>query len=220
MFVDEPTLFAESLRTALTMAGYDVYWLSAAQASSGGIEPFSAHNSLPDAAVLDLDLDDGRSAIALLTQLVGQGIRVAVLTASDDHAEWTRCLELGASGVVPKTLPLAEVVAIVGRLAAGEPLMTPLELRLLQREGDELARRERELDALFAKLTPDESWLLGQLMEGLVAQDIARMSHRPPAAVHALVTSILTKLEVTTWLGAVGLANDYGWYPPEESDAI
>ena len=60
---------------------------------------------------------------------------MAVVTASDDHTEWAKCVELGASGVVPKTLPLADVVAIVGRLAAGEPLMTPLELHLLLREG-------------------------------------------------------------------------------------
>lgn len=214
--VDEPTLYAESLRTALTFAGYDVLWLSAAQASSGGMEPFTG--AVPHAAVLDLDLADGRSATPLLEQLVARGIRVAVVTASDDHAEWARCLELGASGVVPKTLPLADVVATVGRLAAGESLMTPWELQQLQRETEEVARREQEMRLRFERLTSDESWLLGQLMEGRVAHDIARVSHRPPAAVHAMVTSVLLKLQVPTWLGAVGLANDYGWRPPENAE--
>jgi len=217
--VDDPTLFAESLRTALTLAGYDVYWLSAAQASNGGMEPITAGGARPDAAVLDLDLVDGRNATTLLEQLVAQGIPVAIVTASDDHAEWARCLELGASGVVSKTLPLADVVASVGRLAAGLPLMTPTELHLLRREVEAQARREQEMEARFARLTSDESWLLGQLMEGHVAQEIARVSHRPQPAVHAMVTSILAKLGVPTWLGAVTLANDYGWYPSEEVGA-
>ena len=56
--------------------------------------------------------------------------------------------------------------------------------------------------------------MLGRLMEGEVAHDIARTSVHPPAIVHAQVNSILAKLGVTTWFGAVGLANEYGWQPP------
>ena len=196
VIVDDPTLFAESLRTALSLAGLDVDWVLPAQASSAGIGP-------PSVAVLDLDLTDGTSALTLLEQLVGSGARVAVVTASDDHTAWVRCLELGATGVVSKTLPLADIVAKVGRLAAGEPVMSASERRQLQRETDDHLRRVREMEDLFGQLTADEAWVLGQLMAGTVAHDVAQVS------------SILTKLRVTTWLGAVGLANDYGWVPPE-----
>lgn len=210
VIVDDPTLFAESLRTALSLAGYDVGWVLPAQASNAGIGG-------PSVAVLDLDVADGPSALNLLEQLVGRGVRVAVMTASDDHAEWMRCLELGAAGVVSKTLPLADIVAKVGRLATGEPMMTASERSHLQREADDHLRRVREMESLFGQLTPGEAWVLGQLMEGTVAHDIAQMTDRPPATVHAQVSSILTKLRVTTWLGAVGLANDYGWVPPERT---
>jgi DNA-binding NarL/FixJ family response regulator len=208
VIVDDPTLFAESLRTALSLAGYDVDWVLPAQAGEVGADG-------PSVAVLDLDLPDRQGALTLLEQLVGRGSRVAVVTASDDHTEWVRCLELGATGVVSKTLPLADIVAKVGRLAAGEPMMTGPERLQLQREADEHLRRVREMESLFGQLTSGEAWVLGQLMEGTVAHDIAQLTDRTPSTVHAQVSSILTKLRVTTWLGAVGLANDYGWVPPD-----
>ena len=211
--VDDPTLFAESLRTALALAGYAVDWVLPAQASSAGIDG-------PSVAVLDLDLADGPSPLTLLEQLVGRGVSVAVVTASDDHTEWARCLELGATGVVSKSLPLAKIVAKVGRLAAGEPMMTASERSLLQREAEDHFLRVREMETLFGQLTPAEAWVLGQLMEGTVAHEIAQQGEQPPSVVHAQVSSILTKLRVTTWLGAVGLANDYGWVPPDGSPVV
>lgn len=215
--VDDPTLFAESLRTALSLAGYDVHWFSAAAASATSMELLSADGTTPAAAVLDLDLTAAGSAEAILGDLVAQGIPVAVLTAVDDHSVWARCLELGASGVIPKTLPLAELVALVGRLASGEAVITPWERRQLRREKHDKVRRERDLALRFSRLDEAEEWVLGQLVQGVLAADIAQVTGRPAAEVNALVSSILTKLDVTTWLGAVSLANDYGWFPPGQT---
>jgi len=212
--VDDPTLFSESLRTALSLAGYDVDWVPAAEADRVGMPWLSGGNATPAAAVLDLDLADGPSALTLLEELVGHGVRVAVLTASDDHAQWARCLELGASGVVSKTLPLPDVVAAVDRLAAGRPVMPQSQRVELQHEAEDRARREHELEARFARLSIAESRVLARLIDGEVAHDIARVSAQSPSVVHAQVNSILAKLGVTTWLGAVGLATEYGWQPP------
>ena len=218
MVVDDPTLFAESLRTALSLAGYDVDWVPAQEADRGGMPWLSGDRATPVAAVLDLDLADGPSALTLLEALVGHGVRVVVLTASDDHAQWARCLELGASGVVSKTVPLPDIIATVDRLAAGHPVMTQAERLQLQREVADRAFREREIGARFARLSAGEAWVLARLMEGEVAHDIARRSDRSPAVVHAQVNSTLTKLGVTTWWGAVGLANEHGWQPPAQAD--
>lgn len=215
--VDDPTLFAESLRTALSLAGYVVDWLPADEAARAGMPWRAADGAAPTAAVLDLDLADRPAALLLLEELVAQGIRVAVLTASDDHVAWARCLELGAIGVVEKTLPLPEVVAAVGRLAAGEPVMTPAQRSDLQREVDDRTRREHELEARFARLSADEAWVLGRLMAGELTHDIARTtSARASGVVHGLVSSMLGKLQVTSWLGAVNLAIDHGWSPPQQ----
>jgi DNA-binding NarL/FixJ family response regulator len=212
--VDDPTLFAESLRTALSLAGYRVDWIPAEEAERAGMPRLSSDRTASTAVVLDLDLVDGPSALTLLDELVGRGFRVVVLTASDDHTQWARCLELGASGVVSKTLPLPDIVASVDRLAAGHPLMTQAERAELQREVEDRARREHEIGTRFAQLSVEEAWVLGRLIEGEVAHDIARRSVHPPSVVYAQVNSILAKLEVTTWLGAVALANEYGWQPP------
>ncbi|GAA4711018.1 response regulator [Nocardioides conyzicola] len=217
VIVDDPTLFAESLRTALSLAGHSVDWLPADEATRAGMPWVVGDRAAPSAAVLDLDLTHRRSALDLLEQLVGQGVRVAVLTASDDHLEWARCLELGAIGVVQKTLPLSDVVAAVSRLAAGEPVMTETQRSELQREVDDRARRERELEARFALLSPDEAWVLGRLMAGELVHDIARTPPvRSPGVVHGLVNSALHKLQVASWLGAVNLAHEYGWSPPSK----
>lgn len=215
--VDDPTLFAESLRTALSLSGYRVDWVPAHEAGRADMSWVSSDSAVPAAAVLDLDLADGPSALTLLEELVGHGLRVVVLTASDDHAQWARCLELGASGVVSKTLPLPDIIASVDRLAAGHPLMTQAQRSELQREVEDRARREHEVGIRFAQLSVEEAWVLGWLMEGEVAQDIARMSAHPPSVVHAQVNSLLAKLGVTTWLGAVALANEYGWQPPAQA---
>lgn len=215
--VDDPTLFAESLRTALSLAGYEVDWVPSDEAGRIGTRWRSGDRAAPVAAVLDLDLTDGPSALTLLEELVDQGVRVAVMTASDDHVQWARCLELGASGVVSKTLPLPDVIAVVDRLAAGQPVMTQFQRSQLQREVEDHARREHDLEVRFARLSVDEAWVLGRLMQGEVAHDIARLAGRPPAVVHAQVNSILVKLGVPTWLGAVGLANDYDWHPPAQA---
>ena len=217
MVVDDPTLFAESLRTALSLAGYDVDWVPAAEAGRVGMPWLSDDRTTPATAVLDLDLADGPSALMLLEELVGHGVRVAVLTASDDHAQWARCLELGASGVVSKTLPLPDVVAAVDRLTAGRPVMTQAQRAQLEHEAEDHARRAHDLEARFGQLSVEEAWVLARLMEGEVAHDIARMSAQSPSHVHARVNSILSKLGVTTWLGAVGLATEYGWQPPPQT---
>lgn len=214
--VDDPTLFAESLRTALSLAGYDVDWVPADEAGRGSAPWLSKDRAAPAVAVLDLDIADAPSALPLLEELVGHGVRVAVLTASDDHVRWARCLELGASGVVSKTLPLPELIAVVDRLAAGQPVMTQTQLSQLRREVDDRTRREHDLEVRFARLSLDEAWVLGRLMEGEVEHDIARTGARSPNVVHAQVNSILVKLGVATWLGAVVLANDHGWQPPAQ----
>jgi DNA-binding NarL/FixJ family response regulator len=215
--VDDPTLFAESLRTALSLAGYDVDWVPAAEAGRHGLPWVASARAVPAAAVHDHDLADGPSALGLLEELVGHGVRVAVLTASDDHAQWARCLELGASGVVSKTLPLPDVVAAVDRLTAGHPVMTHAQRAQLQHEAEDHARREHELATRFARLSAEEASVLARLMEGEVAHDIARTSAQSPSVVYARVNSILTKLGVTTWLGAVGLASEHGWQPPAQA---
>jgi DNA-binding NarL/FixJ family response regulator len=70
------------------------------------------------------------------------------------------------------------------------------------------ARRRLEL------LTPRERQVLGALIKGRHVHEIARTDVVSEATVRTQVKSILGKLEVTSQLEAVGLANSVGWHVP------
>ena len=49
--------------------------------------------------------------------------------------------------------------------------------------------------------------MLGQLADGHIVHDIARSGHTQPEVVLLQVDSIVEKLQVSSWLDAVDLAN-------------
>ena len=59
-----------------------------------------------------------------------------------------------------------------------------------------------------------EAEVLGQLMDGRQVRQIAETSVVSEATVRTQVKSILSKLEVTSQIGAVGLAHHAGWSAP------
>jgi DNA-binding NarL/FixJ family response regulator len=63
-------------------------------------------------------------------------------------------------------------------------------------------------------LTVREAEVLGLLMTGLAVRDIADASVVSEATVRSQVKSILSKLEVSSQLAAVGLAHRVGWTAP------
>nr|WP_281374640.1 LuxR C-terminal-related transcriptional regulator [Nocardioides soli] len=63
-------------------------------------------------------------------------------------------------------------------------------------------------------MTPREEAVLGELMQGRTVRDIASSSFVSEATVRTQVKAILSKLEVSSQLAAVGIANTAGWQPP------
>jgi two-component system nitrate/nitrite response regulator NarL len=210
--IDDPTLFAESLATALLLDGYDVHRVAPGppEVTVGRAIP---EGSRPTIAVLDLDIGAEHDAMEILSVLTADDILVAVVTASDDQSRWGECLAHGASRVLSKTIPLAEVLDVVRRLEHGLPVMSPDERAALLREHRDRVRAELDTRLRFMSLTPDESWVLDRMMAGLHVDDIAAAADSSPAAVHAEVSSILEKLQVTSRLSAVAIASEIGWRP-------
>jgi two-component system nitrate/nitrite response regulator NarL len=217
--IDDPTLFAESLRTALDLEGYDVRWVAAEPAIVRQAHGVSAVEGRPPRiAVLDIDLDSERDPLDLLKQLSSDGIRVVVVTVSDDLDRWAECLECGAASVLPKTLPLSDVLSVVRRLHDGLPVMTEAARTELVQEWHHRTSVHDELGTRFARLDGVERWVLGRLMEGATVQDIVDRWPMAPGAVRAHLRSILDKLDAVTWLDAVSLANEFGWSPVDWGD--
>ena len=164
-----------------------------------------------DVAIVDLGLPDGDGG-----DLVGE-LRAAqpkstvlVLSASLDDAQFARAVEAGASGALHKSRPLEEILDAVERLRAGETLLSMEEvvnfLRLAGRE------RERRHEAKMAaqQLTGREKEVLQALADGLNDAEIAERLRVTYETVRTHMTSILTKLRVSSRLQALLFAIRHG----------
>ncbi|MGN0065027.1 MAG: LuxR C-terminal-related transcriptional regulator, partial [Nocardioides sp.] len=170
--------------------------------------------------LLDLDLGNFGDGTVLIAPLAAAGANVVVITASSDLSRWGACMRQGARKVLSKDQPLQDILGTVRRLHQGLPVTTASEVEeLLEHWRAERAATEdmrRRLD----RLTPRERQILGHLIAGLTVREISRQAVVSEATVRTQVKSILAKLEVSSQLAAVGLANHIGWRHPEMSTRL
>jgi DNA-binding NarL/FixJ family response regulator len=217
VIVDDHLLFAQSLELALSAAGYQAARVEITDpaGTAAGIVPKVLRLN-PDLLLLDLDLGPHGDGGSLIEPTSRAGVDVLVVTGTEDRSQWAQALVSGARTVMSKTTPLAEVVATVGRLVRGLPVLSAEDRDELL---GALARRREgreDLWARFDQLSLRESEVLGQLMQGHAVRDIARHDYTAEATVRTQVKSILAKLEVSSQLAAVGLAYQVGWRAPFE----
>ncbi len=212
LIVDDHVLFAESLELALSLGGYDVRRLALPEVG-GSLATLRSAALRINARIALLDLDLGRfgDGMALIAPLAQAGTNVVVVTASTDQGRWGACVRQGARKVVSKVGPLQETLSTVRKLHQGLPVMTGPEREELletwrgQRMVTDDMRRRLEL------LTRRERQVLASMVEGHNVREIARLGVVSEATVRTQVKSILAKLEVSSQLAAVGLANHVGW---------
>ncbi|UFN46290.1 response regulator transcription factor [Nocardioides okcheonensis] len=212
LIVDDHVLFAESLELALSLEGYDVRRLELPEEGGSMATIRSlALRANPRTVFLDLDLGRFGDGMNLVAPLAKAGINVVVLTASEELGRWGGCMRLGARRVLPKSGALQQALATVRRLHQGLPVINRDELETLL---DAWARERRAHDDLRRRLdllTPRERQVLGALIEGRTVREISHVSVVSEATVRTQVKSILNKLEVSSQLAAVGMANQVGW---------
>lgn len=212
LIVDDHVLFAESLELALSLEGYDVRRLELPEEGGSMATLRSlALRANPRTVLLDLDLGRFGDGMNLITPLARAHINVVVLTASEDLGRWGGCMRLGARRVLPKSGALQQALSTVRRLHQGLPVISSAELETLL---DAWARQRRAHDDLRRRLdllTPRERQVLGALIEGRTVRAISEQSVVSEATVRTQVKSILSKLEVSSQLAAVGMANQIGW---------
>lgn len=215
--VDDHALFAESLQIALELEGHEVRRIPLPKDlhAAASLLP-QVLRYKPDIMLLDLDLGNADGS-ALIEPSSRAGTAVVVVTGSTDRARWGLCMRYGARKVLPKTGPLNDILATIRRISEGRTVTTQEERDELVRFWQEERKEVQELAERLARLTPRESQVLGMLMEGHQVRDIAAHSTVSEATVRTQVKSILSKLEVTSQLAAVGLAHHAGWHGPQRS---
>jgi two-component system, NarL family, nitrate/nitrite response regulator NarL len=217
LIIEDHALFAESLDLALSLEGYDVRRIALPEVG-GSMATLRALalRMRPRIALLDLDLGRFGDGGALIRPLSEAGTNVVVVTASPDQGRWGSCIRQGARKVLSKGSPLHETLSTVRRLHQGLPVMTTQELESLLRAWHETRRELDEQRGRLERLTPREKQVLGHLTRGITVREIAKRSVVSEATVRTQVKSILSKLEVSSQLAAVGLANHVGWQPHTE----
>lgn len=164
--------------------------------------------------LLDLDLGDGRDGRDLVAPLTAAGHRVVVLTGVEQAARLVACLDEGAVAVLSKAARFERLADAVALAADGVEVLHPHEVAELRARAREEARdAERRLGAL-ATLTDREAAILGGLVRGRSAAQIAEASVVSVATVRSQIGAVLRKLDVPSALAAVARAREAGWEPP------
>ncbi|MGI9386518.1 MAG: response regulator [Methyloligellaceae bacterium] len=197
IIVDDHPLFRDALRQALTGCFKDLVISEAASLSE--LSEILEQDAEIDLVLLDLKMP-GVKGFAGLMYLRAQfpEIPVVVVSSTEDLVTISRCIELGASGYIPKSQPV-EAIRNAVKVVFDGGVWTPPDLDLAGAEGDETS----ELVARLATLTPQQVRVLMMLGEGLLNKQIAYQLGVSEATVKAHVSAILQKLGVDSRTQAV-----------------
>jgi DNA-binding NarL/FixJ family response regulator len=164
-----------------------------------------------DLVLLDLDLGEYGDSTAMISELVGAGLRVLLVTGCADRLRIAAALEQGAIGYQSKAagfeLLLGRVHAALGATAALDP---GHRLELLDELRRTRAVRKADL-APFERLTDREAETLRALADGNTVTGIALEWFVSEATMRSHVRSVLGKLGVSSQLAAVTAAVHSGW---------
>ncbi|UMG91354.1 response regulator transcription factor [Nocardioides sp. TF02-7] len=141
---------------------------------------------------------------------------VVVLTGDTNRARWGEALHRGARIVMSKTEPLNTIISTVRRVNDGVPVLSSAERQELVTHWRETTAETALVRDRLASLTARESVVLGQLMAGMAVREIADSSMLAEATVRSQVRSLLSKLDVSSQVAAIGLAYSVGWTPPQQ----
>ncbi|MCK5496524.1 MAG: response regulator transcription factor, partial [Hyphomicrobiaceae bacterium] len=159
--VDDHPLFRDALRQALSDKFSDLIISEAG--SLDGLSGALEGKSETDLVLLDLAMPGvkGFSGLMYLRALYPE-IPVVVVSANEDPSAIRRCIEFGASGFIPKSLPVETIREAVRTVLEGE-VWTPPDLDLGEVGDGEIT----DLVVRLATLTPQQVRVLMMLSEGL-----------------------------------------------------
>ena len=164
-----------------------------------------------DLILLDLNMPGVRGFSGLMyLRAQYPSVPIVVVSANDDPTVIRRCMDLGTSGFIPKTLGIEEMRAAIKRVLEGG-VWTPSDVDLSTGADTETAN----LMARLASLTPQQVRVLMMLSEGLLNKQIAYELGVSEATVKAHVSAILQKLGVESRTQAVIAASkiELGQWP-------
>lgn len=167
-----------------------------------------------DLVLLDLTMPGARGFSGLIyLRAQYAALPVVVVSGNEEPAVIRRCLDLGASGFIPKTMDVRQMRDAIAEVLGGEVFVPP-DITLN-------GGADGETDAIIARLatlTPQQVRVLMMLAEGRLNKQIAYELSVSEATVKAHVSAILQKLGVesrTQAVIAVSKVETGLWTPPQ-----
>lgn len=152
-----------------------------------------------DLILLDLTMPGARGFSGLIyLRAQYMAIPVVVVSGNEEPAVIRRCLDLGASGFIPKSMSVGNMRDAVAQVLKGETFLPP--------DTSVTTKADAETDAIIARLstlTPQQVRVLMMLAEGRLNKQIAYELSVSEATVKAHVSAILQKLGVESRTQAV-----------------
>lgn len=166
---------------------------------------------LPDVVLLDIRMPDVDGLTVLRQiQTLSEPPHVAMLTTFDTDEYILTALRSGASGFLLKDTEPEQLAQLVRTLAAGGIVMSPKASRALLRSHPGAGAPQDSDVARVGLLSDRERNVLVLVAEGLSNADIGTRIHLSAGTVKDHVSSILTKLRVTSRVRAALLAERAG----------
>ena len=132
-------------------------------------------------------------------------IPVAIISANEEPEVVSRAIKYGASGFIPKSLSIEEIIAAIESIMEGEvwvPELSNSQLHAPETGSDEFLQR-------LSILTPKQFRVLMMLVEGRTNSEIADESFVTIATIKAHLGEIFKKLEVSNRTQAAMIAASY-----------
>jgi DNA-binding NarL/FixJ family response regulator len=203
VIVDDHALVRRGLRNLLEAGGITV--VGEAQDGREAVE--LARTQQPDIVLMDLKMPgtDGLAATRLISTEL-PGVKVVVLTASEDDDDLFEAVASGAQGYLPKNVEPDQFFAFLEGAAQGDPAFTPGLARKVLRAFLRPADRQAP-EALTAR----EQEVLELLVQGVVSnRELAARLVVSENTVKYHLRNILTKLQLQNRAQVVAYALRHG----------
>jgi DNA-binding NarL/FixJ family response regulator len=215
MVVDDHPMWRDAVERDLTAAGFDV--VGVAGTGTEALARFPACR--PQVVVLDLQIP-GPNGVEVTGEVLRQdpSARVLILSASGEQADVLDAVKAGATGYLVKSASRQELIAAVGRVAAGDTVFTPGLAGLVLGEYRRLNDAPSIPDPGRPTLTERETEVLKMVAKGMSYKQIAErlvLSHR---TVQNHVQNTLRKLQMHNRVELTRYAIEQGLDDDEVAD--
>jgi two-component system nitrate/nitrite response regulator NarL len=209
LVVDDHTLFRRGL-TALLARDPQLHVVG--DAADAGEALRRAEELQPDLILLDNHLPgvNGVDALPGLREAV-PGVRVLMLTVSEDEHDLAAALRGGANGYLLKTIEGDALVAAIMRAMRGESVVAEeMTGKLVAAYRDAASPMPAPPVSGIAQLSPREQEILRGIARGASNKEIARDLGIAETTVKIHVQHVLRKLDVSSRVQAAVIASEQG----------